>query len=216
MSAVTAASTRAPKNRASSSRTSALSLADRATWNGVHSVLRMEILEAIRANGPLTVPDLGEMFQHECTGLYYHIRLLQKAGLIHVNGTGARESFTASQSSVRLKLNSKNAKEAKRMRKLVNSYVAASQLSFAEDSAASGNGLLLRSLRWENLDAGEVVRIKKLQKQIESILDHAKARRGRAKKVAQTRANWHVGSFIQPVCGNQYPVTTIECVGADS
>jgi predicted transcriptional regulator len=172
----------------------------------------MEILESIRANGPLTVPELSELFKQESTGLYYHVKLLQQAGLIQPVGSNGRESFVASQSSVRVKCNLKNPKESKRLRKIVDGFVATSQETFASDSSASGSGQLLRALRWENLEASEVSKIKGLQQQIQNILDVAKTRRGRAKKVPQTMANWHVGSFIQPACAGQFPVTSIDCV----
>ncbi len=212
MSLISSSSSRAQKKRTSPSSTSTWSLADRATWNGVRSVRRMEILEAIRANGPLTVPDLSELFKQESTGLYYHVRLLQKAGFLHAVGKDGRESFAVTQNSLRLSCNLKSAKEAKRIGKLVEGYVAASQDSFAGALTANGRGQLLRGLRWENLEASEVARIKNLQQQIASILDQAKVRRGRAKKIGQTRANWHVGCFIQPAGDDQFPVTEIECV----
>jgi len=212
MSLIANTSSRAKNKRTVSSRTSAPSLADRAIWNGVRSVRRMEILESIRANGPLTVPELSELFKQESTGLYYHVKLLQQAGLIQPVGSNGRESFVASQSSVRVKCNLKNPKESKRLRKIVDGFVATSQETFASDSSASGSGQLLRALRWENLEASEVSKIKGLQQQIQNILDVAKTRRGRAKKVPQTMANWHVGSFIQPACAGQFPVTSIDCV----
>jgi predicted transcriptional regulator len=212
MSLIANTSSRAKNKRTASSRTSAPSLADRAIWNGVRSVRRMEILESIRANGPLTVPELSELFKQESTGLYYHVKLLQQAGLIQPVGSNGRESFVASQSSVRVKCNLKNPKESKRLRKIVDGFVATSQETFASDSSASGSGQLLRALRWENLEASEVSKIKGLQQQIQNILDVAKTRRGRAKKVPQTMANWHVGSFIQPACAGQFPVTSIDCV----
>ena len=212
MSLIANTSSRAKNKRTASSRTSAPSLADRAIWNGVRSVRRMEILESIRANGPLTVPDLSELFKQESTGLYYHVKLLHQAGLIQPVGKDGRESFVASQSSVRVKCNLKNPKESKRLRKIVDGFVATSQETFASDSSPSGSGQLLRALRWENLEASEVSKIKGLQQQIQNILDVAKARRERAKKTTQTMANWHVGSFIQPACAGQFPVTSIDCV----
>ena len=212
MSLIANTSSRAKNKRTASSRTSAPSLADRAIWNGVRSVRRMEILESIRANGPLTVPELSELFKQESTGLYYHVKLLQEAGLIQPVGSNGRESFVASQSSVRVKCNLKNPKESKRLRKIVDGFVATSQETFAADSSASGSGQLLRALRWENLEASEVSKIKALQQQIQNILDLAKTRRERAKKASQTMANWHVGAFIQPVSTSQFPVTSIDCV----
>ena len=212
MSSIVKASSRAKNKRTAPSRTSAPSLADRAIWNGVRSVRRMEILESIRANGPLTVPDLSELFKQESTGLYYHVKLLQQAGLIQPVGKDGRESFVATQSTVQVKCNLKNPKESKRLRKIVDGFVATSQETFAADSSASGSGQLLRALRWENLEASEVAKIKALQQQIQNLLDVAKARRGRAKKDSQTMANWHVGSFIQPACAGQFPVASIDCV----
>ncbi|MDA1261781.1 MAG: helix-turn-helix domain-containing protein [Planctomycetota bacterium] len=212
MSSISKTPSRAPQKRATSSRASALSLADRAIWNGVRSVRRMEILESIRANGPLTVPELSELYNQESTGLYYHIKLLQQAGLIYSVGKDGRESFAVRNETLRVKCNLKNAKESKRLRKLVEVFAAKSQETFAADSAVTGSSQLLRALRWENLEAREVAKIKALQQQIENILDIAKTRRVRAKKTSQTVANWHVGSFIQPARADQFPVTSIECV----
>ncbi len=170
----------------------------------------MEIFEAIRSIGPLSVPELSEIFGQESTGLYYHIRLLHRAGLIHAIEGSTSESFAASESSVKLKCNLKNAKESKRLGKLVAGYTATSQASFAHDLNPTGRGSLLRGLRWENLDASEVARIKKLQQQIQDVLEQAKVRRGRSKTIDQLRATWHVGCFIQPAGDGQFPLAVIE------
>lgn len=172
----------------------------------------MQILEAIRANGPLSASDLSELFRLESTGLYYHIRLLQKAGLIHESGTRQIESYAATHQNVRVKCNLKNAKESKRLRKLVDAYIVTSQESFGRDPSAAGSAGLLSGLRWENLSAAEVAQIRGLASKIHAVLDQAKRRRSRAKSPQQSRANWHIGAFMQPACADHYPVTPIACV----
>ncbi len=172
--------------------------------------MRMQLLEAIRAQGPLTVPEMSAIFDHECTGLYYHVKLLQNAGLIQVTSASGAEAFAATGASVKLKCNVKNPKEAKRLRAVVAGYVEASQKAVAADANAANRGLALAGLRWENLESSEIARIKGLQKQIHAILDGAKARRVAGRKPAQSRANWHVAVIVAPVNGTQYPITGIE------
>ena len=172
----------------------------------------MQILEAIRAQGPLNIPQLSEIFDHECTGLYYHVKLLQNAGLIGVTRATGAEAFAATGSTVKVKCNLKNPKEAKRMRSLVAGYVEASQKSVASDTNATTRSGVLAGYRWENLENSEVAKIKALQKQIHAILDTAKARRISSRKTAQSRANWHVAAITAPVSSVQYPITAIECV----
>ena len=182
-------------------------------WHGLRSVLRMQLLEAIRAQGPLTVPQMSAIFDHECTGLYYHVKLLQNAGLIQVTRTSGAEAFAATGGSVKLKCNVKNPKEAKRLGSIVAGYVEASQKAVAADSNATNRGLALAGLRWENLENSEVSKIKGLQKKIHAILDGAKARRIAGRKPTQLHANWHVAVIAAPVHGTQYPITGIDCAG---
>ena len=172
-------------------------------------MLRMQILEAIRANGPMSVPDLSELFQIASTGLYYHIRLLQKAGLIHATDARTIESFAATHPRVQVKCNLKSAMESKRLRKLVEVFAASSKRSFALSGSAATSGDLLKSLNWENLNTSEVANIRVLQKKIAAIIDQAKTRRSRAKSAVQSRANWHIGAFIVPVSHDHFPVTAI-------
>lgn len=170
----------------------------------------MQLLEAIRAQGPLTVPQMSEIFDHECTGLYYHVKLLQNAGLIQVTRASGAEGFQATSASVKLKCNVKNPKEAKRLRAIVEGYIETSQKAVAADPNAATRGVALAGLRWENLETSEVARIKGLQKQIHAILDGAKARRVAGRRSAQARANWHIAAFAAPVHATQFPITTIE------
>lgn len=170
----------------------------------------MQLLEAIRAQGPLTVPEMGAIFDHECTGLYYHVKLLQNAGLIQVTRASGAEAFAATGASVKLKCNVKNPKEAKRLGAIVAGYVEASQKAVAADSNPVNRTVALVGLRWEHLENSEITRIKGLQKQIHAILDGAKARRVAGCKPTQSRANWHVAAIAAPVNGTQYPITGIE------
>lgn len=211
MSSVVPVVRRDSKKRASPSRISTASIADRAMWNCIRSVARMQILEAIRTAGPLSANEVGELLGNQSTGAYYHIRLLQKAGLIASTRNGVNELFTATQEAVRLKCNFKNAKEAQRMSKLVDGLVTESRSSLASSVTATGTSGLLAGWRWEHLEAGEVAQIRNHQHQIAAILNQARARRNRAKKPAQMRANWHVGSFLAPVRDYRFPVSEIVC-----
>ncbi len=192
-------------------RCAQLSLASNASWHGVRSVLRMQLLEAIRAHGPLTVPQLSAMFGHECTGLYYHMKLLQSAGLVHVTRTGGADAFAASSATVKVKCNLKSAKEGRRLGTIVNGYLDASHKSIAHSASASTRGLPLVGLRWEHLESGEIARIQSLSKQIHRILDGAKARRARTRTPEAALANWHVAVIAAPVPAGQFPIAAIEC-----
>ena len=172
----------------------------------------MEIFEVLRSIGPLSVTELGELFRQESTGLYYHIRLLQKAGLVHSVERPGSEAFAASVPCVKLKVNLKIAKESKRLGKLVDGFGAASRKSVSSATSPAHRGIALRGLRWENLDASEVARIEKLQRQILEICDQSRSRRGRSKRIDQANANWHVGCFMTSVGDEQLPIAGIECV----
>lgn len=189
-------------------------ISDRALWNAIRSPLRMQLLEAIRSQGPLTIAQLSQLFAAETTGLYYHIRLLSLAGLVSSVQSASVETLQATNGSIALQCTMKNPREAKRARQLIAGLLRESQREFESDQTALGAGMLAGGLRWENLEPSEVAQIRSLQEKIHAIVDGAKARRSKGKDPSKASANWHVGSFIRPARAGQFPMTSISLVNA--
>lgn len=57
-------------------------ISDLAQMRAIISPARDEILDAVAANGPSTVGDLGEFLGRKPDSLYHHIRVLRKVGLL--------------------------------------------------------------------------------------------------------------------------------------
>lgn len=190
-----------------------VSIGDRAVWNAVRSPLRLQLLEAIHAMGPLTIAQLSGVFGMESTGLYYHIRLLQAAGLVsRVNGSMV-ETFESRQSSIEIRCSPRNAREAKRASSLTSSLLRECQREFGSVGGRVGLRELVDGLHWENLEASEVAQIKLLQGKIGAILDSARARRAKSTGAGSARANWHIGSFMRSITGNRFPLAPISLSG---
>ena len=54
------------------------------------SPARQEILDLLARTGPASVADLGRLLQRPADGLYYHLRALERAGLVRMAGSRTR------------------------------------------------------------------------------------------------------------------------------
>lgn len=59
-----------------------------AQWRALRSPLRIELIQHLRASGPSTVAELAHWLGHGPVSLYYHIRTLERVGI--VSACGAR------------------------------------------------------------------------------------------------------------------------------
>lgn len=58
------------------------------------SAARQEIIDVLAHLGTVSVPELAQALDRPVDGLYYHLRILQKAGLVEETGSRVRNGLT--------------------------------------------------------------------------------------------------------------------------
>jgi DNA-binding transcriptional ArsR family regulator len=165
------------------------SVADDAAWQAVRSPLRLQILEAIRAAPGIDARALSSALKTNAPRLYYHLNILRESGLIvGMDGKDADDSGSARRGTrgpeavtyraptrvfpdgffSRHELGRRRAKTI--MRDL---FARGLDTSFASESTEKCTTLA----RSEHLSPSEASRVRSLLKQIDEILDGARARR---------------------------------------
>lgn len=177
------------------------SIAEDALWQAIRSPLRLRILEAIRAAPGVDVRTLSELLKTSAPGLYYHINILLESGLIEGSEIAVAEGQRAAVGASKPRRGargpaalayrartggfpegffSRHERARHREEQLVRDLFDRG-LSFAFKQPRDGGRHLL--VRTETLTAQEAARIKGLFRQVEEVLDGARARR-------------HAGSYL--------------------
>jgi len=165
------------------------SVADDAAWQAVRSPLRLQILEAIRAAPGIDARALSSALKTNAPRLYYHLNILRDGGLIvGVDGkpggeltTGRRGSrgpeavtYRASARTFPDGFFSRHEIGRRRAKTIMRDlFTRGLELSFASES----DGKCMTLARREHLSSAEALRVKGLLRQIDEILDGARARR---------------------------------------
>ena len=169
------------------------SVSDDAAWHAVRSPLRLQVLEAIRACPGVDARTLSLALRTSAPRLYYHINILLQSGLISAHApkspVGASAGTSASRRAGRgpealvYRANgagfpdgffSQNDRCIERRETLLRELV---DRGMAEAIAAVSKGDASLSVRRERLTTGEADRVRSLLRQVEDILDTARARR---------------------------------------
>jgi hypothetical protein len=198
----------------------AQSAADDALWQAIRSPLRLRLLEAIRAAPGVDVRALSGLLGTSAPGLYYHINILLACGLIEGHELGAPPAPRA-PAAPRLRKGSRGpialafrARDdgfpdgffARHDRARLREETLVGELfnrglSFAFKSPHdTARNLVART---EHLTQPETSKLKALLRQVEEVLDGARARRhAGAHLVAATH---FVGCVLTAVDGSELP-----------
>ena len=200
------------------------SVCDDAAWHAVRSPLRLQVLEAIRACPGVDARTLSLALRTSAPRLYYHINLLLESGLISAHApkapSGAANAPAAARRPGRgpealvYRANgngfpdgffSRNDCCLERRETLLRELV---ERGMAEAIASVPKGDAHLSVRRERLTSAESERIRGLLKQVEDILDTARARRhGDGRVVAATH---FVAVAMSGVNGSELPDGPLE------
>jgi DNA-binding transcriptional ArsR family regulator len=191
------------------------SVADDAAWQAVRSPLRLQILEAIRAAPGIDARALSSALKTNAPRLYYHLNILRESGLIvGVDGkdggdpaTGRRGSrgpeavtYRASARTFPDGFFSRHEIARRRAKTIMRDlFTRGLELSFASES----DGKCTTLARSEHLSATEASRVKGLLRQIDEILDGARARRHSGSQVLA--ATHFVGCALCELGDGQLP-----------
>jgi hypothetical protein len=199
------------------------SVCDDSAWHAVRSPLRLQVLEAIRACPGVDARALSLALRTSAPRLYYHINILLESGLISAHAPKAVPGSSGPSSSRRAgrgpealvyRANgttfpdgffSRNDRCLERRETLLRELV---ERGMSEAIASTSTGEAHLSVRRERLTHSEADRIRGLLRQVEDILDTARARRHGDGKVVP--ATHFVAVAMSGLNGSELPDGPLE------
>ncbi|MBY0111672.1 MAG: helix-turn-helix domain-containing protein [Phycisphaerales bacterium] len=105
-----------------------LVLSSPAQWRAISSSVRLQMVDLLRMIGPCAVPRLAEALDRPGDGLYHHMRILERAGIVKRVGeerVGPRMQavYSVAAKDVRLPVDRKDAKSAKQLTRVTSSLL---------------------------------------------------------------------------------------------
>jgi DNA-binding transcriptional ArsR family regulator len=179
-------------------------------WQAIRLPLRLRILETTRRLGETSVTELAEAVGLNRTALYFHLRQLEKAGLL-VSRAGAPTPgrrgkrpryYRAVGGELTLGVDADSKRDLQRLADFYRPLLAESRataLSFKSGGVAARK----ISLYWENFTDDEVARIRALATELEEIAKRARARANNSRKAPS--ATHHAAFIFAPVEGHVMP-----------
>ena len=180
-------------------------------WQGVRLPLRLRIFEAARRLGESSVTELAQAVGLNRTALYFHLRHLEKAGVLTSRAgeptpgrRGKRPRYyrvTAQELTFPVDTGAK--RDVQRLAELLKPWMVESRVAALDAKAPGGFPAKRVALHWENLNDDEINRIRSLCNELDEIMRRARNRSNNARKAPT--ANMHVAMIIAPVDGHVMP-----------
>lgn len=180
-------------------------------WQGVRLPLRLRIFEAARRLGESSVTELAQAVGLNRTALYFHLRHLEKAGVLTSRGgepTPGRRGkrpryYSVTTQELHFPIDSSSKREMQRVGDLTRPWLNESRLAALDAKSPGGIQAKRVGLHWENLNDDEITRVRGLASELDEIMRRARNRSNNARKAPT--ANMHVGFVITPVDGHVMP-----------
>ena len=180
-------------------------------WQGVRLPLRMRIFEAARRLGETSVTELAQAVGLNRTALYFHLRHLEKAGLLTSRAgepTPGRRGkrpryYRVTTQDIVFPVDAGAKRDMQRVVELYRPWLTESRLAVLDQRSPGGMHAKRLSIHWENLTDDEVSRVKNLCGELDEIMRRARNRSNNARKAPV--ANMHVAFVMTPVDGHVMP-----------
>ncbi len=180
-------------------------------WQAVRLPLRMRIFETARRLGEASVTELAQAVGLNRTALYFHLRHLEKAGLLTSRAgepTPGRRGkrpryYRATVQDVTFPVESDSKREGQKVSDFLRPWVAESRAVALDPKTAGGMTGTRVSLYWENLTEEEVSRVRSICNELDDIVRRARNRANITRK--SPAANYHIGMIFSPVEGHVMP-----------
>lgn len=179
-------------------------------WQAIRLPLRLRILETTRRLGETSVTELAQAVGLNRTALYFHLRQLEKAGLLISRAGEATPGrrgkrpryYRANVGELAINVDPDSKKETQRLAEFYRPWLAESR---AQALSLKGGGPASRriALHWENFTDDEVGRIRALCNELDEIAKRARARANNSRKAPG--ATHHVAMIFTPVEGQVMP-----------
>jgi DNA-binding Lrp family transcriptional regulator len=166
-----------------------LVLSSPSQWRAIASTVRLQIVDRLRMLGPSPVPRIAEALDRPADGLYHHIRILQRAGIIRKVSeervaTRLQAIYSIAAKDVRLPIERSDARTAGHLVRITGSLFRTAERGVA---AALRTGGLTRSgpdrdlwcrIHTVKIDARRLNRLNALLAQVEQEIDAGKSSDG--------------------------------------
>jgi DNA-binding transcriptional ArsR family regulator len=180
-------------------------------WQGVRLPLRMRIFEAARRLGETSVTELAQAVGLNRTALYFHLRHLEKAGLLTSRAgepTPGRRGkrpryYRVTTQDIVFPVDAGAKRDMQRVVELYRPWLTESRLAVLDQRSPGGMHAKRLSIHWENLTDDEILRVKNLCGELDEIMRRARNRSNNARKAPV--ANMHVAFVMTPVDGHVMP-----------
>lgn len=167
-----------------------LILSSPSQWRAIASSVRLQIVDRLRMLGPSPVPRIAEALDRPADGLYHHIRILERAGIIRKIGeeriaTRMQAVYSIAAKDVRLPIERSDAKTAGQLIRVTGSLFRTAERGVA---AALRSGGLQRTgpqrdlwcrIHTVKIDAPRLARVNALLAEIERELEAGKSDDGK-------------------------------------
>lgn len=179
-------------------------------WAAVRLPLRLRILETARRLGETSVTELAQAVGLNRTALYFHLRHLERAGLLTSRPgapTPGRRGkrpryYRCAISDLTLEIEPDSKRDQQRLVDFYRPWLAESRAT-ALDRRAGGVASRRIGLHWENFTDEEASRIRSLCSEIEEIARRARNRANSTRKAPA--ASHHVAVIFAPIEGQVMP-----------
>jgi predicted transcriptional regulator len=159
-----------------------LVLSSPAQWRAIASSVRLQMVDLLRMIGPCAVPRLAEALDRPGDGLYHHMRILERAGIVKRVGeerAGPRMQavYSVTAKDVRLPVDRHDAKSAKQLCRVTSSLLRTADRGVSSAIRAGGikqtgpeRNLWCR-IHTGRVDAKRLARLNALLHEIETEID---------------------------------------------
>lgn len=190
-------------------------------WQAVRLPLRLRILETARRLGETSVTELAQAVGLNRTALYFHLRHLEKAGLL-VSRAGAPTPgrrgkrpryYRCTVGEISLEVEGDSKRDQQRLAEFYRPWLTESRAAALDRRAGGVPGRRI-SLHWENFTDEESARLRALCNEIDEIARRARGRANTTRKAPS--ATHHIGVIFTPVEGQVMPGPEIKVKEAKS
>lgn len=198
-----------------------LQLSRSQTWQAVRLPLRLRILETARRLGETPVTELAQAVGLNRTALYFHLRHLERAGLLVSRAGGPTPGrrgkrpryYRCTVQDVTLEVDADSKRDQQRLAEFYRPWLAESRAA-ALDRRGGGVGSRRLGLYWENFTDEEVARIRSICNEVEDIVRRARSRANSTRK--SPSATHHLAMIFAPVDEQVMPGPEIKLKEAKS
>jgi DNA-binding transcriptional ArsR family regulator len=195
----------------STAESTKLQLSRAPVWQGIRLPLRLRIFEAARRLGETSVTELAQAVGLNRTALYFHLRHLEKAGLLVSRAgepTPGRRGkrpryYKVSTEELVVPVDADSKRENQRVVDFMRPWLNESRLTALDARSPGGIAAKKLAMHWESLSDDEMNRVRSLCNELEDIMRRARARANNSRKAPV--ANVHVAMLICPIDGHVMP-----------